>query len=226
MSSIYERVLGSDFGRLHPEIRRRFGFGSEDGIASIGRGTMDRVWHGKAFTKPFLSLGAWRNIMFPQQGENVPFTIENYAYVDRYGRETVTWVRTFQFPDRERRFDATMVYSEQRGKIVDYLGTHQHLAVEIDMEVADHGGIRLRSGNQYFYEGWIGFRFPMRFSGYADVCEWFDEREGLFRIDVHVANPAFGPLFGYSGRFHAEYIKVEVGRVPPAVKPVREERRE
>ncbi|WP_426446443.1 DUF4166 domain-containing protein [Paenibacillus sp. S-38] len=226
MTSIYQRMLGPEFGRLHPEIRRRFGFCSEDRIASIGRGVMDRVWYGRAFTKPFLSLGAWRNIMFPQQGENVPFSIENYAYKDRFGRETVTWIRKFHFPGRIRRFDATMIYSEQRRKIVDYLGTHQHLAVEIDMSPAEDGGIRLRSGNQYFYEGWIGFRFPMRFSGYADVCEWFDEQEGLFRIEVNVANPSFGPLFGYSGRFRAEYVHVEEGGVPADVFPLREERRE
>jgi hypothetical protein len=60
----------------------------------------------------------------------VPFTIENYAYRDPLGRETVTWVRTFETTKR-RRFDAYMIWSEQRGRIVDYLGTHQHLAVDL-----------------------------------------------------------------------------------------------
>ncbi len=36
MSSIYQRALGADFNRLHPQIQRRFGFSSSDGIASIG----------------------------------------------------------------------------------------------------------------------------------------------------------------------------------------------
>ncbi|TXK83541.1 DUF4166 domain-containing protein [Paenibacillus sp. N3.4] len=224
MGSIYQKVLGAEFSKLHPEIQKRFGFSSSDGIAAIGRGTMDKVWYGKWFTLPFLYIGTWRNIMFPQKGENIPFTIHNYAYMDSFGRETVTWVRSFDFQNRIRKFDATMIYSEQRQKIIDYLGTHQHLVVEIDMSVADNGGIKLRSGNQYFYEGLLRFRFPMIVSGYADVCEWYDDVEGKFRIDVQVHNKAFGPLFGYNGRFDVEYVKGEP--IPAEVKPVREEKRE
>lgn len=226
MSSIYAKVLGDRFKRLHPQIQKRFGFSSRDQIAAIGRGVMERVWYGKWYTLPFLAVGTWRNIMFPQRGQQVPFTIENYAYLDGYGRETVTWVRTYHFPERTRRFDATMIYSEQRGKIIDYLGTHQHLAVEIDMAVADNGGMGLRSGKQYFYEGPVSFAFPMLFSGYADVCEWYDEAEQKFRIDVRVNNPVFGPLFGYRGSFDVEYISVQADDIPTHVKPHREERRE
>src|SRR5262245_29009133 len=94
---------------------------------------MESVWHGPAYTLPFLYVGAWRRIMFPEHGRNVPFTIENYAYVDGLGRETVTWIRTFETRRPPRRFDAYMVYSERRGCIVDYLGTHQHLAVDLDL---------------------------------------------------------------------------------------------
>ncbi|WP_307434881.1 DUF4166 domain-containing protein [Paenibacillus sp. V4I3] len=32
--------------------------------------------------------------------------------------------------------------------------------------------------------------------GYADVCKWYDDVEGTFRIDVQVHNKTFGPLFG------------------------------
>ncbi|MBW5447622.1 DUF4166 domain-containing protein [Cohnella sp. CFH 77786] len=226
MASIYERVLGEDFAKLHPQIRKRFGFGSADQMASIGRGVMEQVWYGKWFTLPFLALGTWRNILFPQRGQEVPFTIENYAYQDSFGRETVTWIRTYHFPDRVRRFDATMIYSENKRKIIDYLGTHQHLAVEIDMSVAENGGMRLRSGEQFFYEGRVGFRFPMIFSGYADVCEWYDEETEKFRIDVQVNNKFFGPLFGYRGSFEVEYISMDGREIPQHVKPLREERRE
>jgi hypothetical protein len=40
--------------------------------------------------------------MFPEKGENVPFTIENWAYVDTLGRETVTELRTFKLGTRAR----------------------------------------------------------------------------------------------------------------------------
>ncbi|MEX1018956.1 MAG: DUF4166 domain-containing protein, partial [Litorilinea sp.] len=181
-------------------------------------------WRGPFYTTPFLMVGTWRNIMFPASGESVPFRVENYAYRDSFDRETVTWVRSFQFPDTLRRFDATMIYSQARAQIVDYLGTHQHLAVDIHVSVAPNGGLKLRSGDQRFYEGPLGFRFPMLFSGYADVCEWYDDATQLFQIEVIVRNRAWGKLFGYRGSFAVNYIAVDC--VPSSVKPAREERRE
>ena len=170
MTSIYRRALGADFTRLHPQIQRRFGFSSADSLAAVGTGVMEELWHGPAYTLPFLYVGAWRRIMFPEQGLSVPFTIENYAYRDGYGRETVTWIRTFE-TRRRRRFDAYMIYAEGRGRIVDYLGTHQHLAVDLELSVDERGGLRIRSGEQRFYEGPLAFNFPLIFSGVADVCE-------------------------------------------------------
>lgn len=225
MSSIYERALGSDFDRLHPEIQRRFGFSSSDQMASIGSGVMEEIWHGAFYTLPFLYVGAWRRIMFPEQGRNVPFSIENYAYVDALGRETVTWIRTFR-TKRPRRFDAYMIYSAKRRCIIDYLGTHQHLAVDIDLQVAPNGGLRLWSGNQRFYEGLIGFRFPMSFSGIAEVCEWYDEETRRFRIDVNVRNRVWGPLFGYRGSFEVEWLPLSKHGVPAHLLPRRTESRE
>jgi hypothetical protein len=224
MKSIYERALSSDFSRLHPEIQKRFGFSSQDNTASIGTGVMEEIWHGPVYTLPFLYVGAWRRIMFPERGYNVPFQIENYSYLDAYGRETVTWIRTFQ-TERPRRFDAYMIYSEQRQCIVDYLGTHQHLAVDIDLSVAPNGGLRLRSGAQRFYEGPVGFSFPMLFSGFADVCEWYDETDKCFRIEVVVKNRTWGRLFGYKGRFQVAWTS-PVSAVPEALLPRRTERRE
>lgn len=226
MTSIYQRAMGAEFEKLHPMIQKRFGFATDDGIASIGRGVMEKVWLGRFYTLPFLYLGSWRNIMFPEAGENVPFTIENYAYRDSFGRETVTWIRTFDFGNHHRRFDATMIHSEQRQKIVDYLGTHQHLAVDIDLAVAPNGGLRLFGREQRFYEGRVAFRYPMFFSGIADVCEWYSDDERRFRIEVVARNRTWGRLFGYSGWFDAEFRAMEPGEVLPGLKPVREERRE
>jgi hypothetical protein len=225
MTSIYQRVLGSEFNRLHPQIQRRFGLSSTSSVAAVGRGVMEEVWKGRFYTIPFLYVGTWRRIMFPETGRNIPFTIENYAFVDKFGRETVTWVRTFE-SRRTRRFDAYMIYSEARGCIVDYLGSHEHLAVDIDLSVDEEGGIRLRSGAQRFYEGPIGFTFPMIFSGIADVREWYDEKAQRFRIVVDVHNKTWGRLFGYRGSFEMEWRQVDGGTVPSHILPYRQERRE
>lgn len=219
MTSVFERALGAEFARLHPRLRERFGFGCDDRVGCVGTGVMDRIWRGGAFTVPFLWLGTKRHILFPEQGERVPFTIENYAYRDGYGRDTLTFVRTFELrPGLRRRFDATMVYSPVRGGVVDYLGTRQHLAVDLSASVDQRGGLCLRSRAQRYRR--VGF--PLALSGTATVREWWDEQAGCFRIDVRVANRVFGPLFGYRGRFTVRYVDTGTAPVPASVRPLRE----
>ena len=225
VTSIYRQALGSDFDKLHPRIQERFGFSSKDRVASIGVGVMDRIWYSRWAAIP-LYIGTYRNIMFPQRGTGIPFTIGNYAYTDGYGRETVTWSRKFKFPDTIRRFDATMIYSRRRGMIVDYLGTKQHLAVDLEMSADEEGGINIRSGEQRFYEGGLGFRFPPLLTGIANVREWYDDRETTYKISVEVTNRLLGCVFRYDGRFQARFVPQDPAMIPLDALPLREESRE
>lgn len=250
---VFAKGIGADFGRLHPQMQRRFGVGvgvgaqvpaqggaapenagpggkyRGTGYACVGRGIMREIRTGSWWVRPFLLLGATRNIMFPESGRDVPFQIDNYPYIDGYGRETVTFVRTMEVrPGKRRRFDATMIYSETLGRVVDYLGTHQHLAVDLELTVTDRGGLRLVSGAQRFYEGWIGFTFPAFLTGRAYLDEFYDDARECYVIDLEVRHPLFGLLFGYRGEFTCEFPEVDTVRapVPASLKPYREELRE
>jgi len=186
---------------------------------------MDRIWHGRSFVRPFLALGGSRNILVPQTGRDIPFVIENVPYTDSFGRETVTFVRTFAFPRRPRRFDATMVFSPERGCVVDYLGTHQHLATDLHFTADDSGALVIRSGEHRFREGPVDVRVPDLIGGDAVVRESYDEAAGCFRIQVRVGNRRFGPLFGYEGSFRAEFADAAERGVRAGLRPVREEAR-
>ena len=222
MTSMFEQALGPEqFARLHPMMRRRFGVGLDRGEACIGRGVMGRIRRGPWWTVPFLQIGRLRNILVPDVGVDVPFTIENYPYVDPFGRETVTFVREYVVHGRRRRFDATMILVGDR--IVDYLGTHQHLAVDLDLAVDDHGGLRLTSDAQRFYAGVVGFRFPMLLSGRATLHERYDDADGRFHVVLEVRNDRFGFLFGYHGSFACEWVPAT--DAPGRLKPVRHELR-
>lgn len=222
MTSIFARALGSDFDRLHPRLQERFGIGVVDRRACVGRGTMDRIWRGRAVVAPFLRLGAHRNLLFPETGTDVPFTIENYPYVDGHGRETITFVRTFEVgPGRRRRFDATMVLDPDRQVVVDYLGTHQHVAADLELSVDERGGLRIDSDVMRLHEGPVSVDLPPWVSGRASVREHWDDEAGCFRIRVEVHHGLVGPVFGYHGRFTARYV--DAADVPAAVRPYREE---
>ena len=221
MTSIFERALGDDFDRLHPMMKRRFGVGLDSAEACVGRGVMTTIRRGPWWTIPFLQIGRLRNILIPDIGADVPFVIENYPYRDPLGRETVTFVREYRIGAHRRRFDATMILDQDR--IVDYLGTHQHLAVDLQLSVDQDGGLLLTSGAQRFYEGPIGFRFPMIFSGRARLREYFDDADQRFRVDLEVHNRWFGFLFGYRGSFECEWMPAT--DAPERLKPRRHEAR-
>ena len=221
MTSIFAKALGADFDRLHPMMRRRFGVGLDSGEACVGRGVMTTIRRGPWWTVPFLQIGRLRNILVPDTGTDVPFVIENFPYRDPLGRETVTFVREYAIGDHRRRFDATMILDGRR--IVDYLGTHQHLAVDLDLRVDDRGGLELTSDAQRFYEGPLAFRFPMLFSGRARLHERYDDRDGLFHVDLQVHNDRFGFLFGYRGTFTCEWMPAS--DAPARLKPRRHEAR-
>lgn len=222
MSSLFRTVLGSDFDRLHPQLQRRFSVGLANGEACIGTGTMAEMWHA-GWARPFLALGGTRNILVPEVGREVPFTIENVPYVDDFGRETVSFVRTFRFPTGSRRFDAQMVLAPGGTHIVDYLGTHQHLASDLHLRVDPHGGLVIRSGVHRFREGRIDCRLPEAVAATATVREQYDDVAGCFRIRVEVAHRWFGPLFGYHGTFRAHYVDADAVGLRPGLRPVREE---
>lgn len=227
MASIFEIALGEDFRRLHPMMQKRFGVDVDAGYACVGTGTFAEVRRGAWWTVPFLRLGAFRNILFPHHGNNIPFVIENYPYIDGFGRPTLTFNRTLQLPGgKKRRFDATMVHSRKRGAIVDYLGTHQHLATDLLLEVLPDGGLHLQTSGQRFYEGPVAFNFPAIGTGIADLYERYDEDRGVYTIQMQVRNPLFGFLFGYSGEFTCEFPSTVGAELPAGLKPVREEERE
>ncbi|SMQ71643.1 DUF4166 domain-containing protein [Agreia sp. VKM Ac-1783] len=224
MTAIFALALGEQFERLHPMMKKRFGVGLDAGYACVGTGTMTRIRRGPWWTVPFLWIGRVRNILVPIQGTDVPFTVENFPYRDPLGRETVTFVRSYGASPRPHRFDATMIYSERAGRVIDYLGTHQHLAVDLDLRVNDDGSLLLLSDAQRFYEGPVAFRFPMLFSGRAELHESYDDAAQLYRIKLEVRNRWFGFLFGYEGTFSCTFPPAL--DAPAELKPVRHERRE
>jgi hypothetical protein len=183
---------------------------------------MHEVWRGRFFMVPFLHLGATRRAVFPDTGRDVSFSVENYAFIDPLGRETLTWARQFEFA-QPRRFDETLIFDEGRGCLVVYMGSHQHLAVELAATVGSDGSLIFRTRAQRLYEWRVGFRFPGIFSGVAVARESYSDERSRFEIDVRIANRIWGPILGYSGWFCGEVGACS--EIPEIAKPVRYERR-
>ncbi|WP_225228371.1 DUF4166 domain-containing protein [Oerskovia rustica] len=81
----------------------------------------------------------------------------------------------------------------------------------------------LTSGAQRFYEGPLGFRFPLLLSGRAHLHEWYGEAAEVFRVDLEVTNDRFGFLFGHRGSFTCEWTSAH--DAPERLTPRRHEAR-
>lgn len=209
MKSIYEQVLGDDFRRLHPKLQEKFGLTSEMNRLAVSSGVMEEMTGGHPLLRPMFMLGARKHILFPERGKEIPFVLKNYAYRDEEGKECYAWERTFSFPENERRFDATMVYDEQKHCIVDYFGTERDFVSELDFEVLDGGGLRIISRKQYVILFGIRLPLPPLLQGHAVIDERYEESRDCIRIHVNVRNPLAGTLIHYRGSFRTEFVLKE-----------------
>ncbi|MGE6258092.1 DUF4166 domain-containing protein [Heyndrickxia sporothermodurans] len=226
MKSIYEKVLGEEFHLLHPKLQEKFSLKSIDQRAIISKGVMEEIKGGFLFIRPLFMLGIKKRIFFPERGKNIPFTLENYAYQDSFGRECVAWARTFQFTKKNRHFDATMIFSEEKRNIVDYFGIAHDFVSDLDMKVMKNGSLRIKSTSQRIIWNERSIPLPKFLRGDAEINEWFDDGDKEFKIHVHVRNRLVGTLFEYYGGFRAEIVDLIDKQIPSYIKPLKEQARE
>jgi hypothetical protein len=223
VTSIFQRALGADYERLHPRLQQRFAMSAASGTAQLGHGVMTSMTRSPLAVIPVLAFGARRRLELPGTGRHVPFDLANYAYLDSFGRDTFAYSRRFQLPGQVRRFDDTMIYSEQRRSIVNYLGSHQDVAAELRLEVTPQGWMRMIGGAQRLYLGAFGIPLPGPMAARAEVLETVDGDRFTISVDI---GSAVGRLVSYRGWFVMREEPFVRGEVPPGVLPDRERQRD
>jgi hypothetical protein len=170
-ASLYRRLLGPDFDRLPPALRRfhdASGGGSAAGVVRIQRG-------GRLATRAVA-----RMLRLPAEGDRVDVTLR--VTVQKDGRER--W---------ERAFGAHRLRTTQwleRGRLIERVG-----AAAFAFEVAaDERGMRFRSVGCR----WLGVALPPRLAVGVDADVWgFDEH---WDVKVVVRAPRTGVISSYEGR--------------------------
>ncbi|MCP3027434.1 DUF4166 domain-containing protein [Halobacillus sp. A5] len=208
MKSIFHRALGEKFNRLHPELQKKFGLTSEQKVMILGQGRMTEIRGTPLWLRPFLNLGAKDHLIFAERGKNVPFTLENYSYVDEQGREAVSYVRRFFFPYAIRGFDAAMYYDEEEQAIVDCLGKSSSITTVLETDVTKEGGLLLQSRKLNVKSSWTTTDLT------TSLYEHYDEEEQAFRVHVHVEHPWLGTLIMYEGVVHTEFLPITMNHIP------------
>lgn len=223
MASIYQQVLGSAFRRLQPQLQEYFSLAPGGGLAGEGHGVFSRAGCPRAWLRPVLPLVPVSNAFFPEYGTNVPFTIRNYPHHDPWGRPALTAVRSFDFPGRNRIFEDTTVLTAP-GILTDYLGRRRNLATGLLLRVGADGHLHMNSPASRLFLGPLRLPLPAFTAADAQVEQWWEEEQQLFRIRTRVIQRQIGTVFEYDGAFSYRYRDFD-GVLPADAEPAHWERR-
>ncbi|WP_233144096.1 DUF4166 domain-containing protein [Lottiidibacillus patelloidae] len=201
--SIIKQSLGNSFNKLHPMLQKRYDISEEKPFQATG--TMRKISGGPKWLYPFFYFGVHWKLLFPEHGENIPFTIKNTARHGKNGEEQIHWQRIFHFGEKRRYFNALMSLDKKRNIIEDYLGEPPLMYSDLKFSCID-GGLRIDSYKQRLVLGRIEIPLPKVLQGLATVTERYNEEKGVYEISVIVKNPIIGQVFGYEGEFTSDEI--------------------
>lgn len=221
MTSIYQTAMGSDFGKLQPELREYFGLAAGEGRSGHGQGVFDVAGCTAWFARPAFRLTALENAFFPEYHSDVPFTIRNYPHVDPFGRPALTARRELDFGTAQRVFEDTT--SLQDGVLTDYVGKHRRMATLLSCTATAGGRIRMVSSRTRVFAG-PRIPLPDAVGALAHVEQWWDDDAGRFRISTRVVHRQLGTLLVYAGAFDYTLADFD-GVLPVEAQPRRWEQR-
>ncbi|GAB17551.1 hypothetical protein GOEFS_035_00830 [Gordonia effusa NBRC 100432] len=217
MTPVYRAALGSDFERLHPNMQWRYGIDSTSAVAQKMTGIMESIYISAAVPPPITWYYGNRNALPSKSSRMVPFTQENYCYVDELGRECLAVLRTFEYTSGTRKLNSVLVSG--RGGLVDYFGDGPELLYPIAASSTEHGDLLLESGPMRWLRGpKLGMKGPFVLE--MKYTEGWDDTRQRFRCDAIVRNPVIGEVLHYRGWFTAVDEPCALADIPDEAWPV------
>lgn len=196
---IYEVLLREKFQQLHPKLQHRYALPLAQPF--YAQGVMHTIENGSALFQPVFQLGKHIQFLFPETGENIPFTLKNTYTKNELGEHIVTFERLFYFPEVTRAFHTTMRVDLQQLTARDYLGSPPLVSAELVFEVTQDGALITKSGAQKLVVFGKEFPLPSLLGGSGNALEGYDTRKNVFTIEVTNYNAALGKIVNYLGEF-------------------------
>jgi hypothetical protein len=159
-----------------------------------------------------------RNLLFPEGGKRVPFTVQTVGYRTEAGYEALTTRREFAFARRRRRFDSLTVWDHENDRLLDFLGTGGLVVSELHPRV-EAGALVVEGGRQWLRSGEDYVRLPGPLAASVEVRDRFDEADERYHVLATVENPLAGHILSYRGTFTQESRKLDT--VPDDLRPTR-----
>lgn len=197
--TIYSSLLGEKFEELHPKLQHRYTLPLNQ--IFYAEGHMQQIQTGSKLLSPFYLFASKLNFLFPESGENIPFTIANRCRINQEGEAEVSWERSFFFPESVRKFNAKMTIDLEKKLVKDYLGDVPLFYSDLLFDVTKEGYLMITSGTQKVVVGKKELTIPNLFKGRVVVLEGYDEVKEVYTIHVSIYNSLIGRIMMYAGEF-------------------------
>jgi hypothetical protein len=208
--SVYQRVLGERFADLDPGLRDYFA-APPPHSAGLGVGRYAVAGSRHRWLWPVLAYLAWRQVLFPEYGRDIPLRVVNLTGADG----SLAAARTFEFGDRTRVVVDKM--DVVRGTLRDRLGRRGGLEVELELSVVE-GCLRMTSRRQWLRAGPLRLRIPRLVTVRLEERVAGDRQ----RVDVRLTAPLLGEVFRYAGEFDYRLVpEAELSTSDPRTEPRR-----
>jgi hypothetical protein len=216
MTGVYERALGAESDELHPNVRERYGIDSSDDIVCVGRGKMDisRGTH----VLPALYAMTTKNLLFPEAGHDIHFTVRTVGFRDEFGRAVLATIREFAFESKRRRFDSLTVWDADNERLLDFLGTDGFLVAELHPHV-ENGALVVETGRQWFRlsDRYVRVSGPLAVD--VEVRDRYDATDERYHVTAVIENTLAGHVLSYRGAFTQEMNDLDT--LPNKLRPTR-----
>ncbi len=196
-SSPFAAVLGAVEDGLPPVFRAQL---LRPGDGDVLEGSMRRVWRRRRALRPFFSLLARIDVLFPETGTDIPARLAVRPLPGGGHR----WERTFAFR-RPRRFDATLAFSPELGRIVELVGPAGCFEMAWNVRFEPPARLLIRTAGARLRIGQYALRLPAALVPSVTVVQEA-VADGELTVDLVVSHQALGPLFGYDGRFRLRHV--------------------
>lgn len=192
--SAWEAALGDAVDRLHPRIRDYVRQVPADAVGR-GSGVFTAAGCGRRWLAPAFRFAAREGIAFPELEREVPFTIENRGDA----RGAIRASRTLVFSSRTRTM-IDRVRPARGGGAIDAIGRGGRVETMLEAHVRD-GALCLTSRDVRVRVAGVWFTVPRALRPTITLVERWDDRVGRQHVDLRVALPRIGAVYGYAGYF-------------------------
>jgi hypothetical protein len=193
---LFKKILGSKWGKLHPDIQRRFDKNPVPGCPLYYHGRLAELRSSRIgkflghFSKPFI-----HGALIPYDDSDFPVDIQVYC---KDSDARIYKQRIYRLHGRKPIQFTSYMQESERGEVLEYVGFG--LGMKLLLSVQD-GNLHFRSDG-YFWD-LLGWRIPLPdwiTPGETRLCHTNDA-PNRFNIRIEIRHPWLGLTFMQAGSF-------------------------